>query len=53
MEYTDCISCESDESSFYKKFKDPFKSYFFNLVKCNNCGLIYLNPRPNSKEISK
>ena len=53
MEYTNCISCESDESSFYKKFKDPFKSYFFNLVKCNNCGLIYLNPRPNSNEISK
>jgi 2-polyprenyl-3-methyl-5-hydroxy-6-metoxy-1,4-benzoquinol methylase len=25
----------------------------FNIVKCNNCGLIYLNPRPTAESISK
>jgi hypothetical protein len=25
----------------------------FNIVKCNNCGLIYINPRPTAESISK
>ena len=53
MESTKCIICGFDSNSSYKKFKDPLNpSIFFNIVKCV-CGFIYLNPRPDSKEISK
>ncbi|MBI45823.1 MAG: hypothetical protein CMG66_06650 [Candidatus Marinimicrobia bacterium] len=53
MEYVDCILCRSNKSSYYKKIKEPLKSTYFTLVKCNDCRLIYLNPRPDESEIIK
>ena len=53
MESTSCIICGSRDTSNYKKFTDPLKSsIIFNIVKCK-CDFIYLNPRPDSQEISK
>ena len=53
MESVSCIICGSDNNSIYKKIKDKLNPLFvFNIVKCN-CGFIYLNPRPDSNEISK
>ena len=53
MESISCIICGSDDNSNYKKFTDPLNSSLvFNIVKCA-CGFIYLNPRPDSKEISQ
>ena len=53
MESVNCIICGSDNNSIYKKIKDKLNPLFvFNIVKCN-CGFIYLNPRPDSNEISK
>ena len=53
MESISCIICGSDNNSNYKKIKDILNPLLtFNIVKCH-CGFLYLNPRPDSKEISK
>lgn len=50
VEYTVCNLCGSDKSHIYyqgvdKRYRHTPKD-IFQLVKCNECGLIYLNPRP-------
>tara|TARA_Y100001970_G_scaffold59721_1_gene76056 strand:+ start:7161 stop:7985 length:825 start_codon:yes stop_codon:yes gene_type:complete len=53
MESIHCIICNSSKSSDYLGFQDTLNNdNIFNLVKCK-CGLIFLNPRPDSVEISK
>ncbi len=53
MESIHCIICNSNHTSDYRKFKDTFNNNeSFTLVKCE-CGLIFLNPRPNQDEISQ
>jgi len=47
MEYVECVFCKSNE---YKLFKE-IDGYC--LVKCRNCGLVYLNPRPSQQEIKE
>jgi SAM-dependent methyltransferase len=42
-----CYNCKSDKSRLYAKENG------FNLVKCQNCGLLYVNPRPENDEIAK
>lgn len=50
MEYTKCNLCHGDD------YKLLFKNYdrlhenpgVFNIVKCKNCELVYLNPRPKN-----
>ena len=41
-----CYNCKSIESSLY----DQENGY--NLVKCDDCGLLYVNPRPPLEEIN-
>ena len=48
MESIDCIICNSSTSSI---FNDSLHSDY-NIVKCK-CGFIYLNPRPNSLDITR
>ena len=53
LEYINCDLCDSD------KFTSLFHNYdrlyctkgIFNIVKCDNCGLVYLNPRPKREFI--
>jgi len=47
MKYINCNLCNSNE---YRLFKE-IDSY--RLVKCRNCGLVYLNPRPSQQEIKE
>jgi SAM-dependent methyltransferase len=48
LEYVLCDLCKSNETNV-KYIKDgsvlPMK---FNIVECSNCGLVYVNPRPDS-----
>jgi SAM-dependent methyltransferase len=55
VEETRCDLCDSDST-------EPFLStsnirqhckMVYNLVKCRNCGLVYLNPRPTPSSISE
>lgn len=47
MEYVNCNLCNSSE---YKLFREI---YGHRLVKCKQCGLVYLNPRPTQQEINE
>lgn len=56
MEKVKCAVCNSDNYEVFIESKDyRYKRHGvkFRLVKCNDCGLLYLNPRPSSKEIAK
>jgi 2-polyprenyl-3-methyl-5-hydroxy-6-metoxy-1,4-benzoquinol methylase len=44
---TNCYYCDIDDSAFYASENG------YTLVKCNRCGLIYLNPRPEDHEIAQ
>lgn len=56
MEYVSCNLCGSAQSSLqyegrdlvYRSAEDKFK-----IVKCQNCGLVYLNPRPEVRELGQ
>ena len=51
-EHTKCIICEENKSDRFIKVSDRLSQNleYFELVKCK-CNFIYLNPRPDSKEI--
>ena len=52
MEIINCIICNKDKFVDHISFQKSNSDDIFNLVKCE-CDFIYLNPRPDSKEISK
>ena len=39
MEHVNCIICNMDDTHLLVKKNS------FNVVQCNGCGLVYLNPR--------
>ena len=45
--FVNCYNCKSTENSFYASENG------FNLVKCIACGLLFVNPRPNDKQITE
>lgn len=45
--YVKCDLCKSDSTTLLHT-KDSF-----NIVKCNNCGLVYINPRLDSKILNQ
>ncbi|HEX6977516.1 MAG TPA: class I SAM-dependent methyltransferase [Patescibacteria group bacterium] len=50
-------SCNFCQSKDYKVFLDSVTSWEhkekFRLVRCSNCGLVYVNPRPTKKYIGQ
>ncbi len=55
LEEVPCGLCGSRQSEPYLKRKDLslFLEGEFHLVRCLNCGLVYLNPRPANSSISE
>lgn len=55
FEYVNCNLCGKDNFELYLKQQDvrydTTPRDIFNLVRCKNCGLVYLNPRPTRKYI--
>jgi SAM-dependent methyltransferase len=50
MEHVKCNCCGNQNTSvLYGGYK--IKDNKINLVKCNHCGLIYINPQPSKDEI--
>ncbi|MCK4518741.1 MAG: class I SAM-dependent methyltransferase [Candidatus Omnitrophica bacterium] len=52
----DKISCNICNSNRYTKLydiKNNDTKETFNLVKCSNCRLVYINPQPSHEELSK
>ncbi|HUL21100.1 MAG TPA: class I SAM-dependent methyltransferase [Thermodesulfobacteriota bacterium] len=55
MEYVNCNLCGLDNARvlFGKKDKFSITEDEFNVVECQGCGLLYINPRPSQEEIGK
>jgi len=55
MEYVNCDLCRSDDTRFLYATRDRLLSLpgEFRLVKCRNCGLVYLNPRPAKHALTR
>jgi 2-polyprenyl-3-methyl-5-hydroxy-6-metoxy-1,4-benzoquinol methylase len=51
MEHVACDLCGATDTHPYMTTSDRFTGVAFNLVMCNRCQLVYLNPRPNREEI--
>jgi len=49
MEYVhvDCYNCKSNKNTL------DASENGFNLVKCNGCGLLFVNPRPSDNMIAE
>lgn len=49
-----CDLCGNENFSAYLESKDYFLTQEeFTIVKCENCGFLFVNPRPSSSEISR
>jgi SAM-dependent methyltransferase len=53
MEKIRCNCCKGKNYKNYQLAADVFTKEDFYLVKCQDCGLVYLNPRPALNEIGK
>lgn len=55
MEHISCNFCNKDDTKLFlsKKEKLGLSDHDFRVVQCQNCGLIYINPRPSEDEIAK
>jgi len=54
MENIKCIVCDIDDTEtilYCKDIRYKTSEETFKIVKCRNCGLIYLNPRPSKEEM--
>ena len=47
MQRVDCALCGVDCTRLFNKIGN------WNIVRCKNCGLVYLNPRPSKKELDE
>ena len=49
-----CPLCNSNSINLFIKSKDYSTSkQAFNIDKCDNCGFLFTNPRPEEKNIGK
>ena len=55
MEWTTCNLCGSNQAALYYEGRDRQLggTERFRLVRCRQCSLIYLNPRPSRDEIGR
>jgi 2-polyprenyl-3-methyl-5-hydroxy-6-metoxy-1,4-benzoquinol methylase len=56
MKKINCNLCGADDYKLLLKSGDRFykiKEPVFNVVKCNVCGLVYINPEPEPEELAK
>lgn len=54
MEHPECLVCGSDAKNPFLTVADRFDiSQKYQLVQCQDCGFVYLSPRPGQKWISR
>jgi 2-polyprenyl-3-methyl-5-hydroxy-6-metoxy-1,4-benzoquinol methylase len=55
MEYVSCNLCSANDTKllFMAKDRDWGIEGNFNIVRCNHCGLVYVNPRPGREAIMR
>jgi 2-polyprenyl-3-methyl-5-hydroxy-6-metoxy-1,4-benzoquinol methylase len=50
LEYVACNVCESRNSAAYRSAKSHYGPEIFQIVRCKDCGLIFVNPRIARKQ---
>lgn len=50
LEHVLCDLCGNNSTELYCRAKSRYSDRFFNVVRCMECGLIYVNPRQAEKE---
>ena len=45
LERVNCNICNTDETRLFCLSKSKYSDDIFSIVKCRNCGLVYVNPR--------
>jgi len=53
LEYTSCDFCGEDKTDLFLEAESEVNKEKFKIVRCANCGLIYLNPRPTKDIIGR
>ena len=55
MENVKCNLCNLDDTRvlFSKKDKFRISEEEFNVVECNQCGLLFVHPRPSQEEMAR
>lgn len=56
MEKIKCNLCNDDDITLVTRGRDrlyKIDKKLFDIVKCNSCGLVYMNPQPNQEELKK
>lgn len=55
MEHMKCLVCDADSPQVLYSGYDRLLGLpgEFTVVKCSNCGFVYLNPRPSEREMEK
>ena len=53
LEYTNCDFCGEDKTNLFLEAMSEDTPEKFKIVRCNNCGLLYLNPRPVKEIIGR
>lgn len=49
---TNCLNCQSSNSKEWISFNDIFETTH-HLSKCDDCGIYFLNPQPNKKQLAQ
>lgn len=52
LERVRCDLCGSDSTKLYYSARSRYSEEKFNVVRCDGCGLVYVNPRLANKELS-
>ncbi len=53
LEYTNCDFCGENRTNIFLEAESEVNKEKFTIVRCDNCGLIYLNPRPTKDIIGR
>jgi len=54
MEKVNCDICNGNGADIFYKLQSPdFPEELFSLMKCKECGLLFINPRPGKEKIKK
>lgn len=53
LEYTNCDFCGQNKTNLFREAGSEVTRERFRIVRCNNCGLVYLNPRPAKDVIGR
>lgn len=55
MENINCVLCNSNRNATILVARDPdnISQNYYYAVKCDECGLVFTNPRPSAEELSK